>query len=146
MGGAVPIGLGLSIAQPKKRILVATGDGEMLMGIGSLATVSIQNPKNLVILVFDNERYGETGMQETATAYRTNISAIAEGCGFLQTSIVRSDNELDSILPRIFFDEGPLLFVIKVRAEPLDFVLPPKDGSFLKDRFRQSLLGSKSII
>ena len=68
MGGAVSIGLGLAIAQPTRRILVITGDGEILMGLGSLATVSIQSPSNLAILVLDNERYGETGMQATHTA------------------------------------------------------------------------------
>ena len=140
MGGAVPIGLGLAIAQPTRRVVVATGDGEMLMGVGSLATVAMQMPKNLAILVFDNERYGETGMQETATALRANLEKIAQGCGIVTTKTIRKKSELLSILPYIFDEDGPLFFVIKVRAEPLDFVLPPKDGAFLKDRFRSAVL------
>ena len=140
MGGAVPIGLGLAIAQPTRRVVVATGDGEMLMGVGSLATVAMQMPKNLAILVFDNERYGETGMQETATALRANLEKIAQGCGIVTTKTIRKKGELLSALPHIFDKDGPLFFVIKVRAEPLDFVLPPKDGAFLKDRFRSAVL------
>ncbi len=140
MGGAVPIGLGLAIAQPTRRVVVATGDGEMLMGVGSLATVAMQMPKNLAILVFDNERYGETGMQETATALRANLEKIAQGCGIVTTKTIRKKGELVSALPQIFDEDGPLFFVIKVRAEPLDFVLPPKDGAFLKDRFRSAVL------
>ena len=146
MGGAVPIGLGLALAQPKHRIVVATGDGEMLMGIGSLATVAIQEPKNLVILVFDNERYGETGMQETATAHKADIATIAAGCGISQTMTVRTKEELDLNVVRVFEDQGPILCVIKVKAEPLDFVLPPKDGAYLKDRFRKAVLGDKGIV
>ena len=146
MGGAVPIGLGLAIAQPQKRVLVATGDGEMLMGLGSLATVGLQEPKNLVIIVFDNERYGETGMQETATAGNADIEKIAMGCGISHTKTINDDRELETVLPKIFDDQGPMLFVIKVKAEPLDFTLPPKDGAYLKDRFRRAVLGNKGIV
>src|SRR5205807_5859918 len=68
MGQAAMMGLGLALAQPKRRVLVVTGDGEMLMGIGSLATIGVQQPANLTVVVIDNERYGETGMQRTHTA------------------------------------------------------------------------------
>ena len=66
MGGAAMMGLGLALAQPSRRVLVLTGDGEMLMGVGALATIAVQKPGNLSIVVLDNEHYGETGMQETA--------------------------------------------------------------------------------
>ena len=146
MGGAVSIGLGLALAQPAKRVLVATGDGEMLMGIGTLATVAMQMPKNLAILIFDNERYGETGMQETATALKADLENIALGCGISATKTITKKTELQSILRNLFNDEGPLFYVVIVRAEPLDFVLPPKDGAYLKDRFRQAILGDQSIV
>ena len=141
MGGAVPIGLGLALAQPDRRVLVVTGDGEMLMGLGSLATVAMQAPENLVIVVFDNERYGETGMQESATAQNANIASIASGCGITLTGTVRNEAELEVLIPQLLEAPGPLVFVVKVRAETLDFVLPPKDGAYLKDRFRRALLG-----
>ncbi len=63
MGGAAMLGLGLALAQRQRRVLVVTGDGEMLMGLGSLATIGPERPSNLSIVVLDNERYGETGMQ-----------------------------------------------------------------------------------
>ena len=146
MGGAVPVGLGLALAQPKNRVLVATGDGEMLMGLGSLATVAVQTPTNLTIVVFDNEHYGETGMQLSATADEADIAAVANGCGIKTAVTINNDNELKKALPELFEIPGPSLWVIKVRAENLDFVLPPKDGAFLKDRFRRALLGDVGIL
>ena len=81
MGQAAMIGLGLALAQPKRRVLVITGDGEMLMGLGSLATIGVQQPANLTVVVIDNERYGETGMQETHTAHGIDLNAVARACG-----------------------------------------------------------------
>ncbi len=146
MGGAVPGGLGLALAQPKNQVLVATGDGEMLMGLGSLATVAVQAPANLTIVVFDNERYGETGMQLSATADKVDIAAVATGCGIKSAVTINNDMELKRALPELLEIPGPSLWVIKVRAESLDFVLPPKDGVFLKDRFRRALLGDVGIL
>src|SRR5690349_191546 len=77
MGQAAMIGLGLALAQPKRRVLVITGDGEMLMGLGALATIGVQQPRNLTVVVIDNERYGETGMQRTHTAHGVDMAAAA---------------------------------------------------------------------
>jgi thiamine pyrophosphate-dependent acetolactate synthase large subunit-like protein len=140
MGGAPMIGLGLALAQPERRVLVITGDGELLMGLGSLATIGVQRPPNLAIVVFDNERYGETGMQVTHTAHGVDLAAIAHACGFAVTGTVREQSEVEAILPAIRTAPGPLLYVAKVRAEPLPFALPPRDGAYLKDRFRHALL------
>jgi thiamine pyrophosphate-dependent acetolactate synthase large subunit-like protein len=145
MGGAVSIGLGLAIAQPTRRILVITGDGEMLMGLGSLATVSIQSPSNLAILVLDNERYGETGMQATHTAGNVDLAAVARATGFSESHNIADKKRLRSLLPQIQNGEWPLFFNVKVRAENLPLVLPPKDGAFLKDRFRVALFGSDAV-
>jgi thiamine pyrophosphate-dependent acetolactate synthase large subunit-like protein len=146
MGGAIPLALGLALAQPTRRVLVATGDAETLMGLGSLATVAVQMPDNLAIAVFDNERYGETGMQATATAHKADIAGIAAASGIPVTGTVRDDAELDAAMPKMLSEPGPCVFVIKVRAEPLPFVLPPKDGAYLKDRFRIALLGEEGIV
>ena len=141
MGGAVPLGLGLALAQPSRRVLVITGDGEMLMGLGSLATVAIQKPANLVIVVLDNERYGETGMQLTHTAGAVDLGAIAAASGIPGTRTVTDKKGLKSVIPQIQKEVGPLFINIKVRAEDLPLVLPPKDGAYLKDRFRSAIVG-----
>jgi thiamine pyrophosphate-dependent acetolactate synthase large subunit-like protein len=141
MGGAVPVGLGLALAQPSRRVLVITGDGEMLMGLGSLATVAVQGPQNLAIVVLDNERWGETGMQMTHTAANADLAAIAAASGISSSRTVADASSLASALPLIRNSNGPLFVTVKVRAEKLPLVLPPKDGAFLKDRFRLALFG-----
>jgi thiamine pyrophosphate-dependent acetolactate synthase large subunit-like protein len=145
MGGAAMLGLGLAIAQPELRILVITGDGELLMGLGSLATIAVQRPANLALVVFDNERYGETGMQATHTAHGVDLAGVAAACGFPITGTLREEDELEAALPAIRTGPGPVLYVAKVRAEPLPFALPPKDGAYLKDRFRRALLGEDAL-
>jgi thiamine pyrophosphate-dependent acetolactate synthase large subunit-like protein len=147
MGGAVMVGLGLALAQPKRRVLVITGDGEMLMGLGSLATIAAQAPTNLVVVVCDNERYGETGMQLTHTAYGIELSAVAAACGFPITRDAHDKAGLEAIRPLISSaEDGPVFITVKVRAEALPFVMPPKDGAYLKDRFRIALLGENSAV
>ncbi len=146
MGGAMPMGLGLALAQPTRRVLVITGDGETLMGIGSLATVAMQAPQNLSICTFDNERYGETGMQSTHTAAKTDLAGVAAACGIPVTGFISTDDELMMALPAILEAPGPVYHLIKVRAEKLDFVLPPKDGVHLKNRFRQALFGNNAVL
>lgn len=144
MGGAGLIGLGLALARPERRVLVITGDGEMLMALGGLATIALKAPANLALVVLDNERYGETGMQATHTAYGADLAAIARGCGFPLAATVRDQAGLDAALPIIRAAPGPLFYNVKVRAEELPLALPPKDGAYLKDRFRRALLGEKA--
>jgi len=139
MGQAAMIGLGLALAQPKRRVLVITGDGEMLMGLGSLATIGVQKPKNLTVVVIDNERYGETGMQVTHTATGVNLTAIAKACGFKNSRLVEKNQDFRKLVHQT---PGPNFLQIKVVAEKLPLVLPPQDGVLLTQRFRQALLGS----
>ncbi|HEY6983411.1 thiamine pyrophosphate-dependent enzyme [Reyranella sp.] len=151
MGATVAMGLGLALAQPAKRVLVITGDGDMLMGMGSLATVATQQPDNLAICVLDNEKFGETGNQATHTSPRNNgptgsgagadLSLIAKGCGIADTAIVRAEAEVSQLVKDLRTKKGPVFRVVKVMVEKLDFVMPPQDGAHLKDRFRQALLG-----
>ena len=136
MGQAAMIGLGIALAQPKRRVLVITGDGEMLMGLGALATIGVQQPKNLTIAVIDNERYGETGMQRTHTAHGVDMAAVAEACGFRNSEVVRKKKDLGKIVHQT---QGPNFLQIKVAAEKLPLVLPPHDGVHLKERFRKAL-------
>ncbi len=144
MGAAAMVGLGLSIAQPGRRVLVITGDGEMLMGLGSFATIGVQAPRNLAIAVIDNERYGETGMQPTHTAHGVDLAAVALGCRFASARTVRDWKEFESARAELLDGAGPVLVQVKVLPEKLPLVLPPHDGVVLKDRFRRALLGARS--
>ena len=139
MGGAVMTGLGLALAQPDRRVLVITGDGEMLMGLGSLATVAAQAPANLAVVVLDNERYGETGMQPTHTAHGADLAAIAQGSGFPVTALARDEDALATAVNLARDARGPVFIVAKVCAETPPLVLPPRDGETLKNRFREAL-------
>jgi thiamine pyrophosphate-dependent acetolactate synthase large subunit-like protein len=133
MGQAAMMGLGLALAQPQRRVLVITGDGEMLMGLGSLATIGVQRPGNLAIVVIDNERYGETGMQATHTAAGVDLEDVARACGLAVT-------DWQSVLGQA----GPAFAVVKVAAEKLPLALPPREGALLKARFRRALLGPQA--
>lgn len=139
MGGAVMIGLGLALAQPERRVMVITGDGEMLMGIGSLATVAVCAPINLAIVVLDNESYGETGMQPTHTASGADLAAMAQAAGFPVSALVRDEEALASAVNLARDARGPVFVAIKIRAESPPLVLPPRDGEILKQRFRAAL-------
>ena len=144
MGGAVSTGLGLALAKPERRVLVFTGDGEMLMGLGSLATVAVQKPKNLVVIVLDNERYGETGMQKTATASGVDLSLVARGVGFHIARTIWTLDELSEATNEIYSAHGPVFYDVKVQPSDDPMVLPEKDGLTLKHRFQEELLGRKN--
>jgi thiamine pyrophosphate-dependent acetolactate synthase large subunit-like protein len=124
-------------------VLVLTGDGEMLMGLGSLATIGVQKPRNLSVVVIDNERYGETGMQATHTAAGVDLAKVAQGCGFKVARLVRSGTQLAALRAAIH-RPGPLFAQVKVVAEKIPLVLPPRDGGILKSRFRKALLGDSA--
>ena len=146
MGQAAMIGLGLAAAQPRRRVLVVTGDGEMLMGMGALATIGVQRPANLTVVVIDNERYGETGMQPTHTAHGVDLAAVARACGFRNSKEVRKQSEIASLAEMIHVSHGPNFAAIKVSDEKPPLVLPPHDGVLLKERFRRALLGSSADV
>jgi len=145
MGSACTIGLGLALAQPRRRVLVVTGDGEMLMGLGSLATIAVRRPANLAIVVLDNERYGETGMQATHTALGLDLAAVAASTGFADARTVRDEGALHAAIPALYAAPGPVMLVVKVSTERDPLVLPARDGAFLKTRFRQALLGAQAL-
>jgi thiamine pyrophosphate-dependent acetolactate synthase large subunit-like protein len=144
MGGAAVTGLGLARAQPRRRVVVVTGDGEMLMGLGSLATIAVDAPGNLAVVVLDNEHYGETGMQRAHTGRGVDLAGIARAAGFADAVVVRTDAELDALARRLFTAPGPLLAQVKVSAETPALVLPPRDGPYLRSRFREALLGREA--
>jgi len=144
MGGATAIGLGLALAQPDRRVLVLTGDGELLMGMGSLATAGVQRPRNLAVVVLDNEHYGETGMQPSHTAFGVDLAAAAKACGFPSSAMITTMDQIAALRENIHRAEGPLFAQIKIAAGKLPLVLPPRDGAHLKNRFREALLGPEA--
>jgi thiamine pyrophosphate-dependent acetolactate synthase large subunit-like protein len=144
MGSAAMIGLGLAIAQPKRRVLVITGDGEMLMALGAFATIALQQPRNLALIVEDNEHYGETGMQESHTRHSVDLAGIAKASGFRASGTIYSAAQLKTWIPRLYRQPGPVFAAIKVTTAKAPLVLPPRDGTLLKHHFRKALLGAKA--
>ena len=144
MGGAAMVGLGIALAQPGRRVLVITGDGEMTMGLGSLATIAVTAPNNLAICVIDNEHYGETGMQEGHTGAGVDLAAMAAAAGWPETACARTWDEVEAQVPVILQAPGPVFVAVKVVVEVLPLVLPPRDGTVLRSRFRAALLGDKA--
>lgn len=143
MGNASMIGLGLALAQPERRVVVITGDGEMLMGMTSFSTIGAKRPSNLAICVIDNETYTETGRQPTATGRGTDLSAVAAACGFVKTATIRTEAETKDLAQLLFREAGPVCAVVKVVDEDLPMAVPPRDGGYLKTRFRIGLLGEE---
>ncbi|MEA2893923.1 MAG: hypothetical protein QOI05_4716 [Bradyrhizobium sp.] len=145
MGAASMMGLGLALAQPKRNVLVITGDGEMLMSLGALATIAVERPPNLTIAVLDNERYGETGMQKTHTAAGVDLAGMAQAAGIKTSRIVRTQEEVTAIRDLAHAGKGPAFALVKINPEALPFVMPPADGVILTTRFRQSVLGDEAL-
>ena len=139
MGGAALIGLGLALAQPEKQVIVVTGDGEQLMGIGGLATISAQQPKNLTIVVLDNGHFGETGMQRSHTSLGTSFSAVARACGIQNSFEVHDAKDVTQVTDSIHKRAGVTFVQVFVKADDLPRALPSRAGVYVKNRFRQEL-------
>jgi len=139
MGGAVPMALGLAGAQPSKRVLALTGDGEALMGLTGVAAAGAEGLENLVVIVLDNERYGETGQQLTHTARGVNLAQAATGFGYRAVRDVRSVEEAAELREWTMTVQGPALAAVKISPDAAGMTLPPQDGVYLKSRFRDRL-------
>jgi phosphonopyruvate decarboxylase len=139
MGGAAMIGLGLALARPDRRVLVVTGDGELLMNVGALATIAVLNPANLAILCVDNGHYGETGYQKSHTSLGVDLEKIAAGCGIAHTRTVTHADEIAGGA-RLLREGNGTAFVV-LRVKPTD---PPAykrnmDPAFCRNRFKSAL-------
>lgn len=141
MGGACMIGLGLALARPDNRVLVVTGDGELLMNVSALATIGVLNPPNLVIVCVDNGHYGETGYQKSHTSLGVDLERIAAGSGIRATRTITVEQEIADAA-RLLREGNGTAFVL-LRVKPTD---PPAykrnmDPSACRNRFRAALLG-----
>jgi thiamine pyrophosphate-dependent acetolactate synthase large subunit-like protein len=143
MGGAAMIGLGLALAQPQKRVAVITGDGEMLMGLGSLATIGVQQPGNLAVIVFDNGVYGETGMQPSHTHRGgeggVDLAATARACGFRECLDVADEAGVADLAARLKNFRALMFARVVIAANDPPRVLPLRDGVEIKRRFRRAI-------
>ena len=140
MGGAAMIGLGLAIAQPDTPVIVVTGDGEMLMGLGSFATVALQKPANLSLVILDNGLYGETGSQQTHSAFDADLVDIASACGIADTRDVKDIAGVESLRERLHrVGEGPCVAVVRIAAGNKPKIMALRDGAINKGRLRMAL-------
>jgi len=140
MGGAVMIGLGVALAQPDLPVLVITGDGDMLMGMGSLATVGLQKPSNLSIIVLDNEVYGETGGQASHTAATVDLVGVARSCGIPDARAMATMAEIQAFAAAMQdVSSGPRFASVKIDSANLERVLSSRDGQFTMTRIRSAL-------
>lgn len=140
MGGAADIGLGLALAQPDVPVLVLTGDGETLMGMGAFATIALQKPRNLSVVILDNGLYGETGSQVSHTASGTDLVAVAAACGIAETATATTLDQVEAVARRIHaVGTGPFVAKIMIDGAEKPRCLPSRDGAWLKTRLRQEL-------
>jgi thiamine pyrophosphate-dependent acetolactate synthase large subunit-like protein len=142
MGGTAMIALGLALARPDRRVVAIPGDGDLLMGLGSLATIGVKQPKNLVVVVLDNARYGETGMQPSHTDAGVDFAAMALACRFRQARTVTSIEETAELRQLLHAGEGPILVNAIIKPDDVPRVLPLRDGHAIKQRFIAGLNGA----
>lgn len=141
MGGTAAMALGLALAQPARPVVAITGDGDMLMGMGTLATIGAKQPQNLSVIVLDNESYGETGAQPTAIAHGVDLVGVARACGIEAPDHIHDMNAVGTLAARLQRPDGPLFANIKIDACEHPRVLPARDGAWLRSRFREAVLG-----
>lgn len=141
MGGAVTMGLGLALAQPERKVLVVTGDGELLMNVGALATVAVRNPPNLAIVCVDNGRYGETGYQPSHTSLGTDLAVMAAGAGITTTRTVTREEEIPEAAGVLRQSNGACFVLLKVSDKAPPRYKRSLDGVRNKVLFREALLG-----
>ncbi len=139
MGGASMVGYGLALSRPENRVLVITGDGEQLMGLGGLATIGIRNPANLSIVVLDNGHFGETGMQRSHTHYGVDLVGVARSCGINQTREFSDMKGIENLTQSLFVSEGTSFATIRIKPENHPRSIPTLDGRYLKNRLRETL-------
>ena len=144
MGGATMVGLGLALARAERHVLVCTGDGEMLMGLGSLATVAVMAPRNLTIVVLDNGHYAETGMQPSHTSRGVDLAGGARAAGIGAAATITSADELDRFSAVAFSGGRTRFALVRIACDSNPLSTPSLDGAFLRTRFREHLLAGRA--
>jgi thiamine pyrophosphate-dependent acetolactate synthase large subunit-like protein len=138
MGSTAMVGLGLAMAKPDRRVAVITGDGDILMALGSLATIGVKQPKNLSIVVLDNGHYSASGMQPSHTSAGIDLAAAAKACR-LRVEAVSTLDRADELRALLHSGDGPLFIHAKVDADDQKRIIPSRDGLAIKHRFMQAV-------
>jgi thiamine pyrophosphate-dependent acetolactate synthase large subunit-like protein len=144
MGSAAMVGLGLALSRPDRSVVVFTGDGEMLMGLGAFSTIAQHRPANLSIVVLDNEQYAETGMQKTATGFGTDLAAVARACGLQDATVLTEKKEVAALRTRIHAKSGTLVAVLKIKPGDQPRTVPEREGTLIASRFMRSLAADQA--
>jgi thiamine pyrophosphate-dependent acetolactate synthase large subunit-like protein len=140
MGGAAMVGLGIALARPQRPVVVITGDGEQLMGIGSLLTIGSRTCRNLSIVVLDNGHFGETGMQISHSGLGARLDLIASGAGIREVTEITDLKGVTEFRTQLHdIHGGARLAIVRIASGHVQRVLPPRDGAYLKNRFRENL-------
>ena len=137
MGCAAMVGLGLALARPDRRVAVITGDGEALMGVGSLATIGVKQPKNLTVIVLDNGHYSASGMQLSHTSSGIDLAGAAKACK-LRVEAVSTMDRVDELRALLHAGGGPHFIHARVDADDQKRIIPSRDGLAIKHRFMQA--------
>lgn len=138
MGLAIPIALGVALAQPKRRVVALEGDGSLLMQLGALATIAALQPKNLIIVVMDNRTYQITGSQPTASAFGADFVAIARGAGLEQSDWALDEAGFEQLVARALAQDGPSFIAARIDDKPA-VATTDRDPAQLRDRFMRGL-------
>ena len=140
MGTTAMVGLGLALARPDRRVAVITGDGDVLMGMGSLATIGVKQPDNLSVVCLDNRHYSATGMQPSHTAAGIDLAGTAESCKFRRVERVSDVASATAMRRLLHTGQGPIFIHAKVEADDQKRIIPSRDGYAIKQRFMQALM------
>jgi thiamine pyrophosphate-dependent acetolactate synthase large subunit-like protein len=138
MGLACPIALGVAVAQPERGVIALEGDGSILMSLGCLSTIATVAPRNLTIVIWDNELYQITGKQATATGSVTDIVAIARGAGLKNAEWVHDEAHFEALLDRRFEEGGPMFLAAKIDDKP-GVATTTRDPPLIRNRFMKGL-------
>ena len=137
MGLCSSIALGMALSTGEK-VISLDGDGSLLMNMGAIATIGREQPRNLVVVVWDNEQWAQTGNQPSHTAYGTDLEGVARGCGIAKTATVREEEELQTVLMQALEEEGPWFIVAKVEEEAEYMPVAPIEPEMTLYRFRNT--------
>lgn len=140
MGAAAMMGLGLALARPDRNVLVLTGDGELLMNLGALATIAVVNPPNLSIICVDNGHYGETGYQQSHTGRGVDLEAIARGAGIAVTATVQAESDIDAGISAVAHRADTSFVLLRVSKEESAPRKRNMDAAACRNIFRNALL------